>query len=153
MRTALDHSLILFISLVFVLMSCEKDNNETKVSQHNGDSSHKSGEDCMGCHTSGGSGEGIFTVAGTVYDLDQLNPYPNATVRIYTGPNATGDLVKTIEVDGKGNFYTTEFMDFEGGMYTSITGTSGSVEHMITTVSSGRCNSCHNVQADRIWVK
>lgn len=153
MNKPINYFLILMLGVALVIASCEKDENKTLVSSYNGDESHKSGEDCMGCHSSGGSGEGVFTIAGTVYDLDKLNPYPNATVKIFTGPNGTGDLVKTIEADSKGNFYTTEFMDFGNGMYTSVTGGSGEVEFMNTILTNGRCNSCHGSSTDRIYVK
>ncbi|MBW6490622.1 MAG: hypothetical protein K0B15_05430 [Lentimicrobium sp.] len=60
----------------------------------------------MSCHKSGGTGEGWFTVAGSVYDSTYASGFPNATVRLYTGPNGTGTLKATIQVDNYGNFYT-----------------------------------------------
>lgn len=58
----------------------------------------------MICHVSGGSDKGWFTVAGTVYDSEQTSVYPNATVKLYTGSNGTGELVATLEVDEKATF-------------------------------------------------
>ena len=106
----------------------------------------------MECHKNGGKGEGAFKVAGTVYQDNNDNVYPNATVKLYTGPEATGDLKATIEVDGLGNFYTTEFIDFSVPLYPSITG-STSTEHMPDGIVVGQCNSCHGVPEDKIRVK
>ena len=136
-------SMGLMVGLILLTMACEKDKNKTLVSYFNGNDSHKTGQNCMDCHVSGGSGDGIFTTAGSVYDVDKLNPYTNASIRVYIGPNGTGDLVKTIEGDGKGNFYTTEFLDFSEGLYVSVSGDSGEEEHMVSMVTSGACNSCH----------
>jgi hypothetical protein len=143
------------LMLVVILVSCENDESgEEKFmsSNYNGKESHNTGQDCMSCHKSGGKGEGIFTVAGTIYNNNRSASYPNATVKLYTGANGTGTLVKTIEVDGKGNFYTTEEINFGSGLYTTVTGTTGSVSKMATTLSSGQCNSCHNSVSDKIGI-
>jgi hypothetical protein len=78
--------------LVLVTVSCEKEEgeNETKISSYQSDESHHAGENCMNCHRSGGSGEGWFTIAGTVYGGDRTTPYPQATVLLYTGSEGTG---------------------------------------------------------------
>jgi hypothetical protein len=110
---------IFIVSLV--LCSCKKDSDEsgeTVISHYNDSKSHKDGQNCMSCHTSGGSGEGWFTLAGTIYDISKSNPYPNTTVKLSTGSNGTGSLVRTIEADGKGNYFTTESIDFGDGLYT-----------------------------------
>ncbi|NOX85736.1 MAG: hypothetical protein GXO86_07205 [Chlorobi bacterium] len=153
-KTIIVAGFILVMLMAF--SSCEKDetgNNETKMSRHNDDGSHNNGQNCMDCHKSGGEGEGWFTVAGSVYDSLKTNPSPNGTIKLYTGPNATGTFVKTIEVDGRGNFYTTENMDFGNGLYPVITGSSGNVKNMTSSISTGQCNSCHGVTTDKIWVK
>jgi hypothetical protein len=106
----------------------------------------------MSCHQSGGSGEGWFTVAGTVYDSTKTTPFPNATVVFFTGPLGTGNLVLEIEVDGLGNFYTTESIDFGNGSYVLVTGHQ-ETKHMNSKISTGQCNSCHGAITDRISVK
>lgn len=146
---------ILLSALFFIAFSaCEDDDdgNETNISSYNSDDSHKAGQDCMTCHVSGGSGEGWFTVAGTVYDEAQTSVYPNATVKIYSEPNGNGNLIATIEVDENGNFYTTEAINFGDGLYTLVEGNS-STQHMITSITTGRCNSCHGSVTDKIWVR
>jgi len=92
-----------------VLVSCENEDDENGEnkdlsSSFNENESHNAGQNCMACHKSGGQGEGWFTAAGTVYNASGTAVSPNATVKLYTGPNGTGSLVKTIEVEGKGNF-------------------------------------------------
>jgi hypothetical protein len=105
----------------------------------------------MSCHRSGGEGEGWFTLAGSVYDTTQLNPYPNASIKLYTASNGSGTAVKLIEVDGLGNFYTTEAITFENGLYTSVINTEGVETFMSMVLPNGECNSCHGSSAVRIY--
>ena len=106
----------------------------------------------MNCHVQGGDGEGWFVLAGTVYDSLKTSTLPNSTVKLYSGPNGTGNLVATIEVDGLGNFYTTNSINFGSGLYTSATGNT-TTKHMNTAITTGNCNSCHGGSVDRIWTK
>ena len=106
----------------------------------------------MSCHRSGGSGEGWFTIAGTVYDAAKNETFSNATITLYTGPGRTGTLKATIQADKYGNFYTTENIDFENGLYTSVEGSSN-ITYMNSTLTNGQCNSCHGVNTDRIWTE
>lgn len=134
------------------LMACEKEGreNETKISATGSSESHNTGENCMMCHVKGGEGEGWFTAAGTAYNSQQSQVYPNATVRLYTGPNGSGTLVHTIYGDRLGNFYTTEKIDFSDGLYPAIEGASGT-QYMPDPVTHGDCNSCHGNSTGRIW--
>ncbi len=146
---------IIFL-LIFIFTSCEKDESgedRTMTSQHNDDESHKNGQDCMRCHKSGGDGEGWFVAAGSVYNSTKQTPYPNATVKLYTEANGTGTLVGSIEVDGKGNFYTTENIDFGNGLFVAVIGTDGKSKTMNTQITTGACNSCHGNSTDNIWVE
>ena len=158
MRTKASTSLAFILSIMFVLISCENEDNddysenEVKISTFNDDDSHKNGQNCMNCHSSGGSGEGWFNVAGSVYDSSKTNPYPNAMVKLYSEPNESGVLVKLIEVDGKGNFYTTESVDFGSGLYVSVTDTNGNSKVMNSPIPTGQCNSCHGSSISNIWV-
>jgi len=127
----------------------EDSEHELKKSSYS-KSSHNSGMNCMECHKEGGTGEGVFKVAGTVYDKNgQI--YPGTTVKLYTGPNGSGELKYTLEVDKSGNFYTTENIDFGQGLYPAVEGRGG-VKYMPTSASSGACNSCHD-QNKRIWAE
>jgi hypothetical protein len=138
----------LMVSVIF--QSCEENENETKISSYDSTESHNMGKNCMECHKIGGSVEGWFTVAGTVYDDAKMSIFPNATISLTTGPNGTGNLVSSLEVDKKGNFYTTEPVDFGNGLYATVEGNSG-INHMNVKVQSGQCNSCHGNSTDRIW--
>ncbi len=142
----------LLMGVFIVFQSCEKEENETNISSYYETESHHTGENCMDCHTSGEKGEGWFSVAGTVNDNVKTSPLPNGTVRLFTGPQGTGSLELTIEVDGLGNFYTTENIDFGDGLYTSVEGNTVT-KHMNSVISTGQCNSCHGVSTDVIWAK
>ena len=107
----------------------------------------------MQCHKSGEEGEGHFKVAGTVYDSTKNNVYPNATIKLFSAAIGGGDLIKTIEVDGNGNFYTTDKVKFKKDVYPSVTGVNGDVKYMSTPITKGNCNSCHGVTTNKLWVK
>jgi hypothetical protein len=147
--------IIMIVGILILLPSCESDENEgneEKVSSYNETESHKMGQNCMSCHKSGGKGEGWFNLAGTVYEDDKSTTYPNTTVKIYDEPNGAGSLISTIEVDGLGNFYTTNNIDFGNGLYASVSGDTETI-YMIDPVTSGQCNSCHGTNTDRIWTR
>lgn len=142
---------IAFIAASFVAtQSCNKEGNETNISSTGENKSHNMGQNCMNCHKSGGEGEGWFNVAGTVYNSGLSSTYPNTIVKLYTGPNATGTLKYTINGDAKGNFFTTETIDFGSGLYPVVQGTS-TATHMGSAITIGQCNSCHGVSTDKIW--
>jgi cytochrome c553 len=143
--------LALFSLIMVVMLSCEKE-NETKISKYNSDDSHNVGLNCMTCHTQGGEGHGVFEVAGTVYESNRTTTYPNATVRLYSGPSGTGDLKYTIQVDALGNFYTTEGINFGSGLYASVEGNQ-QTHHMQSSITTGACNSCHGGQTGKIWTE
>ncbi len=128
--------------------------NTGGTSSSNGSNkSHNMGMNCMSCHKPSGGEAPAWQVAGTVYDQVLLTPYPNATVNLYTGPNGSGTLKYTIKVDARGNFYTSGNIDFTGGLYPSVTG-STTTNFMSSSITTGACNSCHNtVTMDRIWIK
>ncbi len=144
--------LIIITSLTFTIQSCNK--NKTSISKSNSNESHNLGQNCMVCHTGkseAGKKTGAFTVAGSVYDLLQTNANPNATINLYTEPGGAGTLKSTIEVDTKGNFYTTASIDFGAGLYPSIKG-STSTFHMGSPITSGQCSSCHGVTTGKVYV-
>ena len=142
------------VSGALLFTACEKEEgeNETSISSYRSDDSHHTGENCMNCHRSGGPGEGWFNVAGTVYDKDLNTPYPNATIRLYEGPGGTGTLKAIVEADQKGNFYTTEQIDFGEGLYAVAEGET-TTRFMGSALTSGQCNQCHGESTGRIWVK
>jgi hypothetical protein len=68
---------------------------------------------------------------------------------LYTGPNGTGTVVATLSVDNKGNFYTSEQINFGSGVYPSYSDGSNT-KYMGSTTSIGQCNSCHGVTTGKI---
>jgi len=147
--------LVVFSVLLFIFLSCKKEKeteSETSYSVYGSSKSHNNGQNCMNCHKQNGSGEGLFIIAGTVYDSLKTFPYPNTTVKLYTGPNETGTLKYTIQVDASGNFYTTENIDFGSGLFPAVLG-NNAVEYMYSVVTMGQCNSCHGVTTGKIWTK
>jgi hypothetical protein len=143
-------SLSFFTILAFA--SCSN-STEVKISKHFETESHNNGRNCMDCHNSGGKGEIEWKVAGSCYDSNFTNPYANATIKFFTEPNGSGIEVATLEVDGKGNFYTTQPVSFGIGLYPQVIGTTGKKLSMNSTVKSGACGSCHNYTTCKIAVK
>jgi len=114
--------------------------------------SHNMGLACATCHKSGGPGEGVFSIGGTVYHEDLSSAYPNTTLKLYTGPGGTGDLKYTFEVDGRGNFYSTTTLNVLTGLYPAVEGAT-TTKYMGSPVKTGMCSSCHGNTTDKIWTK
>jgi hypothetical protein len=145
--------LLSILTIVFSGCSSKDENNSTAmVSRHNETESHNNGKACMSCHASGGSGKGWFGIAGSVYAEDLKAAAPNGTIYLYSGPDGTGTLVATVEVDGKGNFYTTASAIPSSGAYAQIKGTSGNMLNMSGVVTTGNCGSCHGASTARILI-
>lgn len=107
----------------------------------------------MTCHFQGGDGESSFNLAGTVFsNLAGTQKQPNGFVKLYTLPNGNGDLKYTLEVDGLGNFYSTENIDFSIGLYPAIFHANGNAKYMPTAVATGACNSCHGISIGKLWI-
>lgn len=121
----------------------DNENTVSNISAYNETKSHNNNLDCFACHREGGTGKGTFTVAGSVYASDQVKPYPNATVRLYDQPSGAGNLVATLEVDGLGNFFTTNAVSFASPLYAEVEDDGGVKVHMSTQITTGSCNSCH----------
>jgi hypothetical protein len=112
------------------------------------------GENCTSsqCHGEG-SGNTVFTLAGTVFDAQNLNNptiNSNAAIEFYSQTSGTGELIKSLGVDAFGNFYTTEPITTAANpalRYEDANGGSR-VVHMpnrITPSVAGTCNSCHSI--------
>jgi len=112
--------------------------------------SHNAGQDCMGCHKAGGTGKGVFTVAGTVYRSGG-GAQTAATVTIY--PQGSTTAQATMTVDGLGNFWTTQTVaalvpaagqTLVQGVRAVIQPTGGTSAAMLGVISNGSCNACHS---------
>jgi len=106
--------------------------------------SHNMGLNCMNCHQPHGPGRGLFTAAGTLYGADGA-VLPGGSVELRTGPNGQGDLVIALEVDGNGNFFTTEELPFpESSLFPFVKAPgNGATGFMPFPTISGACNVCH----------
>lgn len=151
MKRTIIFTAILILSLVVIVDSCTH-GGESKVSRYGDTESHNMGQNCMNCHKMKGEGEGWFNVASTVYRSDLVSTYPNRTVHLYTGPNGSGTLKYILEVDGNGNFYTTEAINFGSGLFPAVTSDNGT-KYMSTAITIGSCASCHGATTDRIWAE
>lgn len=130
----------LFIFLLFGawMISCDKPENETKISEHGDDESHYAGENCMNCHYQEGPGEGWYTMAGSV-----TGNYQDHTVMAYDA--LTQELLARVEIDDLGNLFTTESIDYKNGISVVIINESGQVTNVMSTiVNNGQCNLCHD---------
>ncbi len=145
-------TLFALMLMLTTMQSCtENEYGSITDSKSGSTESHNMGQNCMNCHKPGGGEAPAWKVAGTVYNEALTATNSNATVKLYTGPNETGILKYTIQVDAKGNFYTTSAIDFTGGLYPSVTGAT-STYSMLTPIETGACNSCHNgVIKSKIW--
>lgn len=149
-------SIKLFAAIIFLTMmqSCSEDEYSSITdSQSGSNASHNMGQNCMNCHKPGGGEAPAWKVAGTVYNETFTATNSNATVKLYTGPNGTGTLKYSLQVDVKGNFYTTSNIDFTGGLYPMVIG-STTTNSMSSPIETGACNSCHNgTTVNKIWTK
>jgi len=112
--------------------------------------SHNAGQDCLGCHKTGGTGKGVFTVAGTVYKSGG-GAQTAAMVTIY--PQGSTTAQATMTVDGLGNFWTTQTVaalvpaagqTLVQGVRAVIQPTGGTSAAMLGVISNGSCNACHS---------
>jgi cytochrome c553 len=146
-------TLFVFMVLLTTMQSCTEDGyGSVKNSTSGSNASHNAGRNCMDCHKPGGGEAPQWKVAGTVYNDALTATNPNATVKLFTGPDGTGTLVATLQVDAKGNFYTTNNVNFSAGLYPSVAGATAT-NSMSSSITTGACNSCHDgVSRSRIWV-
>jgi hypothetical protein len=105
----------------------------------------------MSCHNTGGSNTFWWIVAGTVFKPDSVSLNPGCTVYLFSGLNGTGNLILTLPVDAKSNFYTTSSVSFGTGLYPEVKSLSGEIRYMQSSTTNGNCNSCH-IASNRIIV-
>jgi cytochrome c553 len=124
------------------------------ASESGDDESHNFGENCGSCHNVNGNEAvleaGWWTVSGSVSNT-QGRAQKNAVVELWEKPNKQGSLIKRLEVDDLGNFYTNQIINFKGGVYPSIT-TNNQTISMGTTFNGGSCNSCHGITTTKLTI-
>ena len=120
------------------------------------------GENCVesGCHN-GGSDNVVLPVSGTIFhsdsqnlNLDQAYTESYATIEFYSGPGGSGELVRSLQVDFYGNFYSTEPLTtavYPALRYHEVPSDETSpikriyMPRPIAPILPGSCNSCHNL--------
>ncbi len=129
---------VIAVILLLLQAGCFSDNGDDESS---GFTSHNTGNNCLQCHTAGGSGDGIFTAAGSVYHTDGTTVYAGVTVNLMNGSSVAATMVS----DNNGNFYTGGALDFGSGLTPAVV-TSGGTRTMASTINNGGCNQggCHD---------
>ena len=114
------------------------------TSARGGARSHNMGQNCMACHQQHGPGPGRFTAAGTLYGADGT-PYNDGALELRTAPAGTGELVRRIEADSNGNFYTTESLPLpDMPLFPTVYDRAGVPRgFMPFPTRSAACNVCH----------
>lgn len=138
---SLPYVLISFSLVLFI--GCERfvlPENTESISTFKTDESHKFGQNCMDCHYTAGRGEGWFTAAGSVMG--------NADGAVIELIDEVSGVVKTIEVDLRHNFYTTDPIDFSNGMKVGVRNKNGEVEYMDDPITTGQCSLCHGTSIE-----
>jgi hypothetical protein len=146
--------LLVFSAFVIACSHSDQVNADSKESGSGEGESHNPGQNCASCHNVSGSEAvregGWWTVAGTVFS-NGTSPQKNATIELWEKPNKQGKLIKRLVSDSKGNFYTNQTIDFNGGCYPSITVGSKTI-YMNQKFNGGSCNSCHGVSVGKLTI-
>lgn len=148
--------LLFFITVV--LVSCSHYDELTKNPQESStkEESHEAGENCGSCHNNNSPSEESpgsdkwWTVSGTIFS-SQNRAQKNAVIELWELPNKQGKLIKRLVSDLKGNFYTNQIVDFNGGCYVTVT-VGNTTKYMAPAFTGGSCNSCHGVSSAKIIV-
>jgi len=110
--------------------ACKQAVNTTASGRHN------AGTACLNCHGPGG-GAPLWTLAGTLYaSAGGGTAVAGATITVTDANGATFDMVSALN----GNFWTTQTVAFP---VTVVASKCPDTVPMISTLTSGDCNSCH----------
>ena len=145
---------ILILVISIVAYNCDLNNNNSNIimSTYGDNESHRAGEKCMECHKIGGDAGIVFSIAGTVYHTNSDLVFPNTSVNLFTEMDLLDIPMEIFEVDGKGNFYSNIPIDWQNGLFTSVS--SGSqINIMNSTIFDGSCNHCHGVDIPHINIE
>jgi hypothetical protein len=154
--------LILLFSFTWLLISIsacshyEELQKDPKESKWGEDESHNEGENCSSCHNVNGHEAvregGWWTVSGTIFGKDD-DVQKNAVIELWEQPNRRGKIIKRLETDDEGNFYTNQIINFMGGCYPAIYTLGGQVKVMPVPYNGGSCNSCHGVSTSKLELR
>ncbi len=142
---------ILAFPLVFFSCSHFDEIQKDIKESPSGEESHNSGQNCGYCHNKEGITEAPWwNISGTVY-YPNGTPHSNAKIQLWEKQNRQGKLIKSLQSDSKGNFYTNQIINFNNGCYIVLS--SGTDTLMIQTFNGGSCNACHGISTGKIILK
>ena len=145
---------ILTLVISIFAYNCDLNNTTSEIiaSVYGSMDSHKAGENCMECHKSGGDAGIAFSIAGTVYDTNLNIVFPNTIVNLIADIDINDVPVEIIEVDGKGNFYSNTPIDWQNGLFTTVS-SGNQIRIMNGIIFQGSCNNCHGVSIPHINIE
>ncbi|MDZ4757885.1 MAG: hypothetical protein SGJ10_07090 [Bacteroidota bacterium] len=109
--------------------------------------------DCTSCHEHQ-SGSKKITLGGALYKEDRTTAYKDGgVINLYSQPGGQGSLLKTIQVDNEGNFYSNANYKISTPYYVEVVSVAGNKAYMGQALAYGSCGSCHGVNTDKIFVK
>ena len=143
--------------LVLLGISCshyEQLMSDPEESEQGDDESHNVGKNCGSCHNKSGNEAvreaGWWTISGTVFKSNG-KAQDKAIIELWEKPGKQGKLIKRLEADELGNFYTNQIVDFNGGCYPTIN-VNGLSKEMGQAFNGGSCNSCHGVTTSKLEI-
>jgi len=148
----ISQSLFLVFTIIVFGCNLKNDNSNLVMSTYGSTKSHNVGEDCMRCHISGGDTGLEFSIAGSVYDSNLNIPYPNVTIVLFSDSDLSSIPLETLEVDSKGNFYSNIPIDWQNGLFASVSN-NNNIRNMNSTIFEGSCNSCHGSSISNINIE
>lgn len=99
------------------------------------------GTTCIACHAA--TGAGALDIAGTVYtNLDEANLCLGVASSLQVVITDAQGTAHTLAVNSSGNFYDSTLGGIPTPYTAKVVGPNGSVP-MMTSQTSGDCNSCH----------
>ncbi len=109
--------------------------------------------DCTSCHEHT-VGDKKITLGGTLYKDDKKTVYPDGgTINLYSQPGGQGTLLKSIQVDNIGNFYSNANYIISTPYYVEVVSAAGNKAYMGQSLANGSCGSCHGKTTDNIFIK
>lgn len=123
-------------------------NNPKESSYSDRRGSHNAGKDCGSCHNNNSNWEASgkwWTISGTVFDNSDRPKTTATTIEFWDQPGRRGNLIKKLQSDPAGNFYTNKIIDFSKPLYPVIySNDTNSLMGMATAYYGGSCAKCHN---------
>lgn len=126
---------------------------DTFFSRNGSNESRGMDGNCGSCHEHK-SGSQKITLGGTLFKSDKSTLYKNGgVINLFSQPGGQGTLLKTIQVDNVGNFYSNANYILSTPYYVEVVSAAGDTAYMAQSLANGSCGSCHGKTTDNIFVK